>query len=60
MTDVTLDDFQDALNAEDTGISELISDEHDTIVEMFETGSAAITVNNRNFIIALTFQEVTE
>jgi hypothetical protein len=56
--DSTLDDFHDALNEEDTGISELVSDEHDTVVEMFETGSAEFMVNNRKFIVAVTFQEV--
>ncbi|WP_396190099.1 hypothetical protein [Flavobacterium sp.] len=56
--DSSIDDLHDALDVENTGISELVSDEHNAIVEMFETGSVEIEINNRKFIIAINIQEV--
>lgn len=56
--DSSIDDLHDALDAEGTGISELVSDDHDLVVEMFETGSAEFEINDRKFIIAITVQEI--
>jgi len=60
MTDITLDDFQEALDSADSCTQEFVLDFDEDVVELFETGSTSVTINNRNFIIALTFQEVTE
>ena len=55
----TVEDFQEELEEEGTGIGEFISDEHESIIEMFETGSVEVSVNNKRYILALTIEELT-
>jgi len=57
-TAITTDDLQELLTQEGTGPSELISDEHDTFVELIETGSAAITVNGTELLLTINIQKV--